>query len=416
MIIYANKGEKMTIKSTILILSAIFLFVVSCSKETLKEKADRIHENIVSIDTHCDTPLNFLKEDFDIGKWNDLKKTRTLVDFPRMKAGKLDAVFMAVYLGQGPRTEEGNKEAKEKALEIFSALQSKIGAYPELATIVTSPDDVYKIKKEGKRAVYIGIENGYPIGKDINSVKEFYDLGARYITLCHIKNNDICDSSTDKLGPEYNGLSEFGEEVVKEMNRLGIMVDVSHISDSSFFDVIKLSKTPVIASHSSIREICGHPRNFSDDMLDALKENNGVIQICMLNSYLIESAANARSDSAFNATMTKYNYFKGLSDDEYKAGVGEMRSLKTRFPKDPATVSIAVDHIDYVVNRIGIDHVGIGTDFDGGGGLEDCKDHSEMENFTLELLKRGYSEEDIKKIWGENFLRVFREVEKAARI
>ena len=400
---------------TLLSLLAIIPLFTSCEQD-LNKRADKIHKEIVSIDTHSDTPLNFLDEDFDIGKWNNFDSTRSRIDFPRMKAGKLDAVFMAVFIGQGERTEEGNLKAKNRAIKIFNALHDKVGKYPEQAEIGYKSNDVYEIKNKGKSTVYIGVENGYPIGNDINNVKEFYNLGARYITLCHTRNNDICDSSTDKNGAEFNGLSEFGEEVVKEMNRLGMIIDVSHISDSAYFDVLELTKTPIIASHSSIRDICNSPRNFSDEMLYALKENGGVIQICILSDYIKEPKPYPERDSAFKALRVKWKGYQGLTEEQYNQASKEWRALQIKYPKELATVADAVDHIDYVANKIGIDYVGIGTDFDGGGGLADCRDASEMKNITIELLKRGYTKEEIKKIWGENFLRVFREVEKVAEL
>lgn len=399
----------MQLKIKILFLLGIS-FLLSCS-EDLNKKAEQIHDKIVSIDTHTDTPLNFLDEDFDIGKWNNYDSTRTRVDFPRMKAGRLDASFMAVFIGQGPRTEEGNQKAKLRALEIFSALHEKVKLYPQQAEIGLKSNDVQRIKQKGKSTVYIGVENGYPIGNDLSMIKEFYDLGARYITLCHTRNNDICDSSTDKKGPEYNGLSSFGENVVKEMNMLGMLVDVSHISDSAFFDVLKISKVPVMASHSSVRAICNNPRNFSDEMLYALKENGGVIQICILSDYVKESQPYPERDSAFQVLREKYNHFEGLTEEQYHEAVKEWRATDKLYPKELAAVSDVVDHIDYVVNTIGIDYVGIGTDFDGGGGVNGCKDVSEMKNITIELLKRGYNKQEIEKIWGGNFLRVFKEVE-----
>ena len=393
---------------------SLLLYMSSCKQQTLEEQVDKIHSEIVSIDTHSDTPLNFLDEDFDIGKWNNFDSTRTRIDFPRMKAGKLDAVFMAVFVGQGERGVDGNQNAKERAIKIFDALHEKVTMYPELAEIGYSSEDVSEIKKKGKSTVYIGLENGYPIGDDLKNIQSFYDLGARYITLCHTRNNDICDSSTDRKGPEFNGLSEFGEEVVKEMNRLGMIIDVSHISDSAYYDVLKTSKTPIIASHSSVRAICNNPRNFSDDMLHALKDNGGVIQICILSDYVKEPKPYPERDSAFQALRVKWNNFKDLSEEEYRQASKEWRALSLQYPKELATVADAVDHIDYVVQSIGIDYVGIGTDFDGGGGLKDCRDASEMKNITAELLKRGYTQEEIKKIWGENFLRVFKEVENFA--
>ncbi|MBI9053018.1 MAG: dipeptidase [Bacteroidales bacterium] len=392
-------------------LTSLLFIVLSCTNETIEQKAQKIHNEIISIDTHTDTPLNFLDQDFDIGKWNNFDETRTRVDFPRMKEGRLDATFMAVFIGQGPRTNDGNIKAKERALEIFRALHEKVKLYPEQSEIALKADDVYRIKKSGKSTVYIGVENGYPIGNDLNMVKEFYDLGARYITLCHTRNNDICDSSTDKKGPEFGGLSSFGEDLVKEMNKLGMLIDVSHISDLAYYDVLKLSKTPIIASHSSVRSICDNPRNFSDEMLYALKDNGGVIQICILSDYIKTPLPYPERDSVFQILREKYNHFEGLSEEEYHEAVMEWRATDELYPKELATVADAVDHIDYVVKTIGIDYVGIGTDFDGGGGVEGCMDVSQMKNITIELLRRGYKKEEIRKIWGGNFLRVFREVE-----
>jgi len=398
-----------------LLLIGVFLFSIGCVTD-LDKKAEQIHNDIISIDTHTDTPLNFLDKDFDIGKRNDFNETRTRVDFPRMKEGRLDATFMAVFIGQGPRTNEGNIKAKERALDIFQALHEKVILYPEQAEIALNANDVYNIKASGKSTVFIGVENGYPIGKDLKMVKEFYDLGARYITLCHTRNNDICDSSTDSKGPEYNGLSSFGEDVIREMNKLGMIIDVSHISDSAFYDVLELSKAPVIASHSSIRAICDNPRNFSDEMLFAIKENEGVVQICILSEYLKTPLPYPERDSAFQVIREKYKHFEGLTEEEYHQAVKEWRSTEELYPVELATVSDAVDHIDYVVKTIGIDYVGIGTDFDGGGGIEGCMDVSQMKNITVELLRRGYNKNEIKKIWGENFLRVFRSVEQIAGI
>jgi len=401
----------MKIIKLLFILSLGLLFTTACSID-LNKKAEKIHDEIVSIDTHTDTPFSFLDENYDVGKWNDFEKTRSRVDFPRMKAGRLDGVFMAVFVSQNVRSDSGNIAAKNKALQLFKALNEKISLYPDQAEIAFAANDIYRIKKSGKSAVYIGVENGYPIGNDLNNVKEFYNLGARYITLCHTKNNDICDSSTDKKGPEHNGLSSFGEEVVKEMNHLGMMIDVSHISDSAFFDVLKLTTVPVIASHSSARTICDNPRNLSDEMLIALKKNGGVIQICILSDYVKTPLPYPERDTAFAILRAKYDNYDHLSDEQRQQLHKEWEDTDQKYPKELATVSDVVDHIDHVVKTIGIDYVGIGTDFDGGGGVNGCKDASEMKNITIELLKRGYTKKEIQKIWGENFLRVFKKVEK----
>jgi len=389
-------------------------FLVDFEKEKLKKHAAKIHSRILTLDSHCDTPLSIIYDKIEMGIRNDAHKTGSKIDFPRMKEGGLDASFFAVFLGQGKRDIESNLKAKQKAFEIFAAINNQLKKNPRLAEIALNPDDAYRIQKSGKRAIYIGIENGYAIGTELSNIEEFYTLGARYITLCHSKNNDICDSSTDESGPEHNGLSAFGEKVVTEMNRLGMMVDVSHISDKSFYDVIKLSKAPVIASHSSARAICKHRRNFDDDMLKTLAEKNGVIQLCILNSYIKAQGNNPQRDQAIKSLSEKYNNYIDLSPEQSALASKEWKQIKIDYPEELATVSDAVDHIDHMVKVAGIDHVGIGTDFDGGGGIVDFFDISQAGNITYELVKRGYSATDIEKIWSGNFMRVFRQVQKNA--
>jgi membrane dipeptidase len=282
--------------------------------------------------------------------------------------------------------------------------------------VAFSSEDAVRIEKTGRRAIYIGMENGFPIGTDISRVEEFYHRGVRYITLCHSSNNEICDSSTDKNGPEFNGLSKFGKKVVKKMNKLGMLVDVSHISDESFYDVIKLSKVPVIASHSSVRSIANHKRNMSDEMIKALAKNGGVIQICLLDDYIKDPDTTTvyyRKQQELNQIyQTEYD---SMTDDQRQELTEKWRNLSKDYPQALPTVSDCVDHIDYVKNLVGIDYVGIGSDFDGGGGLEDCTDVSQFPNITAEMVKRGYTEEEIIKVWGGNFFRVFKAVEKAAK-
>jgi membrane dipeptidase len=327
-----------------------------------------------------------------------------------MEEGNLDAAFFAVFIGQKERTPEGYKKARQRANQLFTEIKESVNAYPEMATLAKTPEDAYNIEKKGERAIYIGVENGYPIGKDLSYVNKYYDMGARYITLCHSSNNDICDSSTDPEGPEHNGLSDFGEKVVQRMNKLGMIVDVSHISDEAFFDVIEESKAPIMASHSGVRALRDHPRNLSDSMLTALEKNNGVIQICLFSSYLIKPGPNPARDSAIKALRKKYDNFEGLSEERMARAREEWRAMQEKYPREMATVDDVVDHIDYVVEHIGLEHVGIGTDFDGGARVEDCLDVSEIGNITRELVKRGYSKEEIEKIWGGNFMRVFRQV------
>jgi membrane dipeptidase len=398
-------------------LSACFsLLLISPSilakNESTEVKATRIHAEVLTVDTHVDTPMKLLRPDFDIGERHDPRKSSSKVDLPRMKEGGLDAVFFAVYIGQGPRTPMGNSKAKERAIRTFEAIHETIKAHSKKAELALIPNDAYRIEKAGKRAIYIGIENGYPIGNDLSHIRQYYGLGARYITLCHSQNNDICDSSTDK--PEHHGLSTFGKNVVAEMNRLGMLIDVSHISDDAFYDVLEASKAPVIASHSCARALCDHPRNLNDNMLKKMAENDGVIQICVLSSYVKKSAPNPEREAAMKAFRQKYRKLRGLSEKQEQDAQKERRALDKKYPRRLATVSDVVDHIDHIVRVAGIDHVGIGTDFDGGAGLEGCYDVSELGNITVELVRRGYLEEQIRKIWGGNFMRVFRKAIEVA--
>jgi membrane dipeptidase len=402
----------------ILFLSSFLMFIL-CSlqpvkNETLVQTAARIQDAVFTIDTHCDTPMNLSRSDYNLAEKHDAKATGTKVDLPRMKEGGLDAQFFAVFLSQQARTEAGHANANKKALDIISAIYKSVEASPELAQLARTPEDGYRIEKTGKRAIYIGIENGYAIAHDLSMIGKFWQLGARYITLCHTLNNDICDSSTDKKGPEYNGLSPFGADVVREMNRVGMMIDVSHISDSSLYDVLRVTKAPVIASHSCARALCDNPRNLTDEDLRAIAKNGGVVQMCILSDYVKTPDPNPARDSARAVVRAKYNNFEGLTSEQERISWDEWREVSKKFPQNLATVSDVVDHIDHIVKIAGIDHVGIGTDFDGGGAVSGCYDVSQMGNITLELVKRGYNEEQIRKIWGGNFMRVFNAVLKGA--
>ena len=369
---------KRLIPLSLVVLSTIF---AGCSQQQITEqqiisRAKAIHKKALTLDTHVDIPgAQYATEALDPGIDNPKLKC----DLVKMNKGGVDGVFLAVFVGQKKRDAEGYKNAYESAMVKFEAIHRLAEKmYPDRCELATSPGEVERIAKTGKRVIMIGIENGFAIGKDLSNVERFYNLGARYITLSHNGHNDICDSCNPrkKLGDkkaEHNGLSKFGEKVVAEMNRLGIIADVSHISVESFYDLINVSKAPIIASHSGCRALAEHPRNLNDEQLKALARNGGVIQIVALGGF-----------------------------------------LKLGSPP-PADVKIYVDHIDHAVKVAGIEHVGIGSDFDGGGGIAGFNDHSEALNVTIELVRRGYSEEDISKIWGANFLRVWREVEKVAQ-
>jgi membrane dipeptidase len=408
------------------LLSALILAQVACSEgerisegaseEEIVATATAIHQRIVTIDTHDDIPPNFATDEVDPGVRGDRQ-----VDLPKMTEGGLDAAFFIVYVGQRERTPEAYEDAKSQAMAKFESIHRMTDdMYPNLIELAYSADDVERIHASGKLVACIGIENGYSIGKDLRLLTKYHELGGRYVTLAHNGHNDIADSANprEELGDaesEHGGISEFGQQVIAEMNRLGIMVDVSHISKQAMLDAARLSRAPVIASHSSARALTDVPRNMDDEQLRALQQNGGVIQIVAVGSFIKDEAPERRE--AIRALreefgMTSYRARRTIPEERRAEYERRRRELDERWP--PATLGDLVDHIDYAVNLIGIDHVGISSDFDGGGGVEGWRDASETLNVTIELVRRGYSENDIRKLWGGNFLRVWREVERVA--
>ena len=401
-----------------LLLFAAALFAAGDAK--LIQKALAIHRRVLTLDTHCDTPFKLLEKGWDIGQYHQPGQDGSgCQDLPRMKAGGLDATFFAVFVSQGKRTPEGHAKAKDKAIAILDAMDAMFKKYPDRCGLALTARDARSLEKEGKQAIFIGMENGYPLGHDIALLDYFFRRGVRYVTLAHTADNDICDSSTDRRDPEDRGLSDWGRQVVRRMNELGIMVDVSHISDRSFFDVLALSSAPVLASHSCARAVADNPRNLSDEMLKALKKNGGVIQLCILDDYVKKPPPDPAREKAFSALQEKEQALGGwdnIEDPAIKSGLErEYHDIYRRFSSPPVYVKDAVDHIDHIVKLIGIEHVGIGTDFDGGGGLADCNDVTQLKNITIELVRRGYSEKQIAMIWGGNALRVMQQVIDAAK-
>ena len=337
------------------------LFKHLISKAETYQKAKDIHARILSVDTHTDTPLWFTRGDFSVGK-----RKSNQVSIQKMEEGKLDAQFLGIFLAQKERDEASSQAAVEKCIKMIENTYADVAKYQDGCGIALTEEDALRLKAEGKKAFFLGIENGYAIGKDIKNVKKFKDMGIQYMTLSHSYDNDICNSSSNTEDAS-KGLTAFGRKVVKEMNKVGMMIDVSHVSEGTFWDVIKLSKDPVFASHSSVKALCDHDRNLTDDQLRALAKNGGVIHICIYDGYL---------------------------NNDAKA----------------ASVDDVVKHIDHAVKVAGIDHVGIGSDFDGGGGVPGCTGDNDMINITVKLIEKGYSEEDIRKIWGGNFFRVMNQV------
>ena len=400
-------------------------------------KARAIHGKVFSVDTHVDiSPNNFNAT----GPNYTQKLPRTQVDLVKMEEGGLSGAFLIVYVGQSAQLDSaGFARANASALEKFDAIHRLTEQLaPNRAELALTAADARRIHGTGKRAIFIGVENGFPIGADITNVKKFYDRGGRYMSLAHNGHSQLSDSNTGERDNVWlhNGLSPLGKQVIAEMNRLGMMIDVSHPSKASMLQTIALSKAPIIASHSGVRAICNHSRNMDDEQLDALKKNGGVIQLVAFNSYVkCDPTRDVPREQARAAAMEDLRKEYGIT----VAGGGGRGALQTaiealpeakrneylakqeditvrRYPSDPpASVKDFVDHIDYVVKRIGIDHAGISSDFDGGGGVDGWRNASESLNVTVELVRRGYTEQQIAKIWGGNLLRVMAEVEKVAK-
>lgn len=331
----------------------------------LYRTAKELHGRIISLDSHCDTPMLF-----EQGYRFEQRSNVALVDLHKMDEGALDAVTMVAYLPQGSRDEASLKEATGRADKLLRTISECVESNAAFVSLCSTPDELLCLKRQGKKAVMRGIENGYAIGKDIGNIGRYRDMGVVYITLCHNGDNDICDSA--RGSGEHGGLSAFGRDVVKEMNRTGMLIDLSHAAESTFWQVIECSSVPVVCSHSSCMSLCRHPRNLTDRQLKAIADKGGVVQVTMYKGFLCEDG---------NATLQDF-----------------------------------MSHLEHAIKVAGIEHVGIGTDFDGDGAVIGCSSASQLRNVTRELLRRGYSASDIEKIWGANWLRVLRQVQAAAQV
>ena len=331
-------------------------------------QAQRLHDRILSLDTHCDTPM-FFPQDVDFGRRDE----KILVDLPKMTEGRLDATIMVCYLPQPKQGETFQQNVsfdvsgpKAYADLIFDKIGQIVEKNADAVALARTPDELWQNKRAGKKSIMLGIENGLALEGDLQNIRHFHERGIVYITLCHNGDNDICDSA--RGSQTHNGVSAFGEKVIREMNRLGIMVDLRHAHEKSFYDALDISETPIVCSHSSARALCDHPRNLTDDQMRALARKGGVCQITLYHGFLLKE--------------------------------GE------------ATILDAMRHLDHAIQVMGIDHVGLGTDFDGDGGIRGLADASELTLFTRQLLARRYSDQDIQKIWGGNFLRVMQSVQR----
>jgi len=442
-----------------LALGAVRPAYVAQDAAALVARAKAIHERVITLDTHNDIdPANFT------AACNYTMRLTTQVNLPKMKEGGLDVSFMIAYVGQGPLTPAGYDRAYREAVAKFDAvhrLTEQIA--PKEIGLALTPDDVRSIARSGRKVAVIGIENGYPIGLDISRVKEFYDRGGRYMSLAHNGHSQLADSNTGEQNNQwlYGGLSPLGKQVIAEMNRWGVMVDVSHPSKGAMMQAVALSKAPIIASHSAARSLANVSRNMDDEMLMALKQNGGVIQTVAFSGYVktdsperIRALAALRSefgvaaagrgagappsqpparagrgaatgprpcplDPGNSSTVGRNGppgpVLDGLAPERRAQYDKRLADIDARWPPARPAVKDFVDHIDYLVKLIGVDHVGISSDFDGGGGIEGWNSAAETFNVTLELVRRGYTEEQISKIWSGNLLRVWAEVERVAK-
>jgi membrane dipeptidase len=382
--------------------------LVSAQSSPISDKAKKLHFSSIVIDTHDDTTQRLLDPHFDIA----VPHTDGNIDLPRMRDGGLTAIFFSIWINGkilGP-------DAVKQALDQIDAVREAVRKHPNDLILATTADDIREAKKQHKIAALMGVEGGHMMGNDLAVLRTFAALGVRYMTLTHMQNNEWADSST--ATPEHNGLTDFGKDVVREMNRLGMMVDVSHVSDKTFYDVLDVSKAPVIASHSSCRALCDTPRNMTDDMIRDLAKHGGVIQINYHVGFLSQQfrdyeKAHPEAEKEINDEVKKR-----CGTDEICSGVAGDQVVRDfmkegKLPKVDWT--LIIDHIDHAVKIAGADHVGLGSDFDGAVMPLGMEDATHLPQITDALLKKGYSESDIRKILGENTLRVMSEVQRVSR-
>lgn len=400
-------------KSTFVCLFGAGLVLASCaSAPPSGDAARKIHERLLTLDTHLDTPANFLRPQ----GWSIMDEhapADSKVDYPRMVKGGLDGGFWALFTPQGPRTPAGYAAARQRALTTAANIDKMAAEHPDQFTLAYRADDAARIARTGKRIVYKSIENSYPLGLDVNAADEFYRLGVRIVSPVHTTNNDWADSATDGKGAEWHGLSPRGEDLVRRANRLGMVLDASHASDETFYDMIALSKTPIILTHSGCRAVFNHPRNITDDMLRALARSGGVIQMNSLYAGPTPPMNSERA-KAIEALTAKYGQRNLVPAERVAAYTAELAAITAKYPAPLATFDDYMAQILHALKVVGPDHVGMGADWDGGGGVAGLEDISLLPKITERLLAAGYSERDLRKIWGGNALRLLKAAETEA--
>ena len=368
--------------------------------------ARKLHESLIVMDTHLDTPAQLVKPGFDIMARHDPRTDYSQVDYPRMQDGGLDGGFWVIYSSQGALTTQGYQASRDTALLRALAIHKMTAAHPESFELALAPEDAARITGAGKRIVYLSIENSYPLGEDISLLKTFFDLGVRMVGPVHFSNNQFADSSTDPVGQKWQGLSPLGRELVKEANRLGIILDGSHAHDLAVKQMIELSKTPIILSHTGAEVIYDHPRNVSDAILTKLAEAGGVIHMNAYGSYLKELPDNPGRTKAVTEMRAAMNAAGTLTPAQTDAFMDQRRAIDAEHPAALASFEDYMEHFLHVLALIGPDHVGVGADWDGGGGVDGMYDISEFPKITERLLQEGYTKDDLAKIWSGNVLRL----------
>ena len=377
-----------------------------------------LHDSLFTVDTHVDIVRIEDATDMDFLSLPDVQ-----VDLVGMEEGGLDAAFFILFSAQGDLTPEGHEAAQEEALARYATIRRMLDRHPDRIELARTVEEAQKIHASGKLVAFLGMENAYPLARDAANLEEYFDLGVRYLGMMHMGHNGLGDSADPNRSKQesetvHGGMTEEGRAVVAEANRLGVMVDVSHAHRDTAIEMARFSKAPVIASHSAVRALLDISRNMDDDQLIAVKESGGVVQVVAFNSHLKKSPRErmpAIIKLAQEVGLTAGNHDPNtLSPEMREKYLTERAEIDRKWPKGTATVTDFIDHIDYAVELIGIDHVGIASDFGGGGGIEGWSNASETPNVTLELIARGYSEADIRKLWGENLLRVMSDVERIA--
>jgi len=399
----------------LLLLASLLTAYSQDASPTVSAKARQIHESALVVDTHADTPQRFLDENFDIGSTDP--KDHGHLSLDKARAGNLGAEFFSIWVE--PETNQGHYA--RHTLDLIDSVYEQAARHPDRMMMAFSTDDIERAHKQKKLAALMGIEGGHSIENDIHLLRDFYRLGVRYMTLSWSNTNEWADSSGDINNPKvehHNGLTEGGKQIVLEMNRLGMLVDISHVADKTFYDTIAVTKAPVIASHSSARALTNHPRNMTDDMLRAVAKNSGVVQVNFYNAFIDENyrkAAEAQSKDRDAAVKAFDDQMKAAGKTvTYLDNDRIEREWAAKIPR-PAFASL-IDHIDHIAKVAGVDHVGLGSDFDGVSGAtpQGIDSAADLPKITQALLDRGYSADDIRKILGGNVMRVFREAERVS--